>query len=141
MARAHNCTLEELEHTAEIGLRVRADSLEALFACAALALFRLMEAPDDGAPGIDETTIEVHASDLEGLLVDWLSEIVFYFETTGRQVVEVEFEALSPVHLAATLRGTPLTVSPRLHIKGVTWHGLRLVREDGGWLAEVYLDI
>jgi len=88
------CDYEELEHTAEIGLRVRAATPAALFACAATGMFALI----DAQPGEQRMrhVVTIESSDAESLLVDWLSELLYWHERDGEiyykpveQVVEV----------------------------------------------------
>lgn len=139
------CTVEELSHTAEIGLRVRASSIEALYGCAATAMFAMLDAGPDLSGRALTQTLTVSAPDLESLLVDWLNQLLFLHETTGAcwleaQVAEVA-ERDGAISLHATVRGWRTGQSPRMQIKAVTYHQLRVGAEDGGWRAEVFFDI
>ena len=77
------------------------------------------------------------------LLHDWLAELLFTFET--RHVLLCQFEVrVAADGLTATAHGEP--IDPARHqldmeVKAVTWHGLKVERADGGWLAEVIVDI
>ena len=73
---------EVIEHTADIGLRVWAPSLEDVFAEAAIGLIGVMGSAEGDA--ITEH-VALEAADLDALLVDWLSEVLFLFE--ARNVV------------------------------------------------------
>src|SRR2546425_10397967 len=72
---------EVFEHTADIGLRVEADSLELLFVEAARGLYSLMVEDPAAIEPREAVAIELEAEDLEGLFVDWLRELVFRSET------------------------------------------------------------
>jgi SHS2 domain-containing protein len=72
-----------LEHTADKGLAVEAESLPDLFETAARGLFRLMIDPDQYPP-TETVAIELHAPDLEMLLVKWLNELLYHFEVHHR---------------------------------------------------------
>src|SRR5659263_230184 len=70
---------EYLEHTADIKFLAYGRTLEELFENAALAMFNVMI---DTGKVSGETAKEVFlkSSDLESLLVDWLSELLYLFE-------------------------------------------------------------
>ncbi len=135
------CSVEEISHTAEIGLRVRAGSAARLFACAGEALFALVGATVDETSPPEERPVRLHAPDAENLLVDWLNELVYLYETTGLAFTTIDVSTWTPTGLEATVQGRRPTGPPRLHVKAVTYHELA-VRPDGdGWLAQVTFDI
>lgn len=137
------CSFEELAHTAEIGVRLWAPTPAALFACAAHAIFALAGAlpavPD--AEAIDQRTVELTAIDAESLLVDWLNELVYLYETSGLAWNDATLEEWAPTALRAVVCGRRVTGAPRLHVKAVTYHGLTLRAQPEGWTATVYFDI
>lgn len=135
------CIYTEMEHTAEIGLRIQAESPAALYACAARAMFSLLRTqPDTEAPPISRP-LEINAADAESLLVDWLNELLFLYETTGAIYVNCRITHWSPTRLEAEAIGFPPRDAPTLHIKAVTYHQLRIAQSEDRWSAEVYLDI
>jgi SHS2 domain-containing protein len=149
-----DCRSEELGHTAEIGLGVWAPTLPALFVCAAQTLFALILTGEHShraelaalAPvGSRTRQVVVAAADLESLLVEWLNELLYLHEATQAlvQVESVTLPASSPdqARVEAIVVAWPLPYAPRLHVKAVTYHQLRVAPDAGGWLAEVYLDI
>ena len=139
------CHVEELSHTAEIGLGLWAPTLADLYTCAATAMLELIDAQPDLTTAAEERTVAVASPDLESLLVDWLNELIFLQETTGAYWPEVTVNSLAQQEdgaaLLATVRGWRTNQPPRLHIKAVTYHQLRVVAADGGWRAEVFFDI
>ena len=134
-------TVEVLEHTADIGLRVRGATVEELFEAAGEGLATLQGAwfPGEG----QEETVTVRATDRPALLVAWLDELLFIHESRdavfgGFDVHSVgERELDARVRLAA--RGDRELES--VGVKAATYHRLRLEREPDGWVAEVYLDV
>ena len=71
---------ELFEHTADLGLRVRAADLDTLFAEAAACLFSaVVEDPGSVRPATD-VRIELAGTDREFLLFDWLKELLLRFE-------------------------------------------------------------
>lgn len=133
------CTFEELGHTAEVGMRVQAPTPAALFACAARAMFAIAGA--HAGPPQTRRDLTVESFDAESLLVDWLSELLYWHEHTGEIYDQVEVTSWTPTRLRATITGSAVTAPPRLSIKAVTYYGLRVAEEAGQWVAEVYFDI
>jgi len=137
---------ETFEHTADVGLRVRADDLDALFADAARGLFTLIAGRIEDVSIVQETQFRLEADDLEALLHDWLAELLY--ASSARRLLLRDFETRvrgpNPWELTAVARGEP--IDPARHaleveIKAITWHGLKVVRESNGWLAEVVVDV
>jgi SHS2 domain-containing protein len=135
---------EFFEHTADLGLRVRAADLNTLFAEAAEALFAvIVEDPATIRP-LQPVSVRVPGDDREYLLFDWLKELLYRFDAEhllfGRFEVQV-----GSAGLTATAWGEPL--DPARHalsheVKAITYHGLRVEQTaDGNWLAEVIVDI
>lgn len=139
---SEGCRVEELDHTAEIGLRVWASSEARLFGCVGEAMFGLLLGVEsDPAAPAAERVLEIEAGDPDSLLVDWLNELLYLHETTGNVYLSCNVLEWQPGRLAARVAGRrPLTM-PELHIKAATYHQLRIAPEKGGWLAEVYFDI
>jgi SHS2 domain-containing protein len=134
-----SCSYEELSHTAEVGMRVRAATRESLFACAARGLFTI--AGVEASSEVVQRAITIESIDTESLLVDWLSELIYLHETTGEVYDEIAIESWTPTQLSATLSGARATEPAARSIKAVTYYGLRLEQTEDGWLAEVYFDI
>jgi SHS2 domain-containing protein len=134
---------ETFEHTADVGLRIRAADLDELFADAARAMFALMVLNPDDVLASRPVAIALEEEPPDALLRRWLAELLYTFHV--RRLVFSRFDvAVRPGGLTATAWGEPL--DPARHrldveIKAVTWHGLKLEREADGWLAEVIVDI
>ena len=134
---------ETFEHTADVGLRIRAATLDELFADAARGMFSVMVENFDEVRPSQPLAISLVEDQPDALLRLWLAELLYAFHV--RRMVFSRFEvAVRPGGLAATAWGEP--IDPARHqldveIKAVTWHGLKLEHESGGWLAEVIVDI
>ena len=134
---------EIFEHTADLGLRVRAPHLSALFADAGRGLFAMVV--DDIAALQPRLTREfkIAGGDLTYLLFDWLSELLYVCDTERLAFSQFDVK-LADGGLAAVAGGEPLDPS-RHHltheIKAITYHELKVEKVDAGWLAEVIVDI
>jgi SHS2 domain-containing protein len=134
---------EQFDHTADLGLRVRAADLNTLFAEAGAALTAaLVENPEAVAPA-RELLVELPRDDLDYLLFDWLKALLYHFETErlicSRFEVRVGEEGLSGVARGETF--DPSRHEPAHEVKAITYHGFKVERTDAGWLAEVIVDI
>jgi len=134
---------EIFEHTADLGIRVCAGSADELFADAARGLFAVMVGNVAAVRMVEDVTFQLDGDNVEELLHDWLSELLYTFYT--RRLVLAEFRVkLSPTGLSATARGEPL--DPRRHeiggeVKAITWHGLKVEQHADQWQAEVIVDV
>jgi protein archease len=134
---------ETFEHTADLGLRVRAGDLNALFADAASGLFSMIVTDCNAVRPAASVAIAVKGEPSELLLFDWLNELLYIYEV--RRLLLRDFDVhVNPQGLEATARGEP--IDPARHaldheVKAITYHGLKLEPQDGGWLAEVIVDI
>jgi SHS2 domain-containing protein len=134
---------EIFEHTADVGIRVRAAGIEELFAEAARALFELLIVNLDAVRKEQEYGFNIPGRKIDELLHDWLAELLFAFN--ARRLALAEFQVqINTEGLSATVGGEPL--DPKRHeidqeVKAVTWHGLKVEQRDGQWTAEVIVDI
>jgi SHS2 domain-containing protein len=135
---------EFFEHTADLGLRIRASDLDTLFAEAARALFAaIVEDPATVRP-LQSISLRVTGDDREYLLCDWLKELLYRFDTEHLLLGRFEVH-VGAAGLTATAWGEPLDLDRHAlshEVKAITYHGLRVEQTaDGGWLAEVIVDI
>ena len=137
-ARGH----ELIEHTADVGLVVWAPSLGELFAEAAVAVVAVMGSPTSRT--VTATDVALEAPDLEALLVDWLSEVLFRFE--ARELVPVGVRvhiSEQPWRVDAVIDGVSAKGFQQEGpaVKAVTYHGLEVKQMPAGHEARVYLDV
>jgi SHS2 domain-containing protein len=134
---------ETFDHTADLGLRIRAPDLRTLFAEAGMALFAAIVEDLHTVEPRQRVDIQWTETDRDLLLFDWLKELLYRFDTEhllfGRFEVQVNEAGLS-----GSAWGEP--VDPARHhllheLKAITYHGLRVEQTAEGWLAEVIVDI
>jgi SHS2 domain-containing protein len=90
--------------------------------------------------------VTLEGPELDLLLVDWMSELLYRFETGNFLVARaaVELVTADVYRLGARIEGEPL--DPARHpmkvlLKAVTYHGLEIKEEAGHWIATVIFDI
>ncbi len=134
---------EFFEHTADLGLRVRAPDLETLFVEAAQALFAAVVEDLGTVQPRQELNVELEGDDRAYLLFDWLKELLFHFDAEHLLLGRFEVR-LRDNHLSGRAWGEPLdrTRHQLSHeVKAITYHGLRVEPTADGWLAEIIVDI
>jgi SHS2 domain-containing protein len=134
---------EHFEHTADLGLRVRAADLNTLFAEAGAALFAAIVEDLGTVAPVCSVQVQLTADDREYLLFDWLQALLYHFDV--EHLLLSRFEVKVTGHtLEATAWGEPL--DRKRHelaheVKAITYHGLTVEKTTDGWLAEVIVDI
>jgi SHS2 domain-containing protein len=138
---------EVFEHTADLGIRVRASSLNELFVDAGRGVMAQL-ANLSTIEAVSERTITLTGESLDYLLFDWLSELLYAFEESHLLLAEFQVQVTATdegYSLTATCRGE--TADESRHeldheVKAITYHGLFVRQaEDGSWEAEVIVDI
>jgi SHS2 domain-containing protein len=132
----------EIAHTADCALRIRGKDFAGLLQNAALGLYSLIGASKKEKAGgnLIEKQISLDAQDAESLLVEWLSELAYWVETTLFIGTEIDFIDVSGKHLTASVRGWEAQRIERL-IKAVTYHNLQIRQTKTGLEATVVFDV
>jgi SHS2 domain-containing protein len=134
---------EWIDHTADVGFRVTGETLDELFQRAGAAFTDLMVDLSDVNP-VEERSLRLEGDSLDELLVAWLSELLYLFETEGLLFSDFRVTVGPGVSLTATMRGerpAPERHRWKLAVKAVTYHQAEVAPINGGWRAQVILDI
>lgn len=133
---------ELLEHTADVGLRVTGATLEEVFEQATLGMAEIAGVWSPG-PGGDDVRIDVAADDLGGLLVDWLSEVLYLYDarTAGITGVRVERVAAGRATGIVSIGALGRGAGDGTQVKAVTYHQLGVDERPDGCVATVFFDI
>jgi SHS2 domain-containing protein len=136
---------EVFEHTADVGVHVRAPRLEELFAEAARAVTSLIVENPDSIVERERWTIRLEAEDVEGLFVDWLRELIYRFETEHLLLRRCSVRLHDGNRrLEAECRGEHADWTrhlPAYELKAATYHQLRVAETPAGWEADVIFDV
>jgi SHS2 domain-containing protein len=132
---------EVLEHTADIGLRLTGGTLDEVFAAAAEGLATLEGSwfPGEGV----EREVEVRGGDVAALLVAWLDELLYLRDAEDVVFGGFAVDEVDGGRLRARIRVAPREgrILDAAGVKAATYHRLRVDRANGGWVADVYLDV
>ena len=134
---------ETFDHTADLGLRIRAADLNTLFAEAGQALLATLVEDIAAVAPARKLDVNIAGTDREYLLFDWLKELLYRFD--AEHMLFSRFEVrIDDNGLHGSAWGEPLDRARHElahEVKAITYHGLRVERTADGWLAEVIVDI
>jgi SHS2 domain-containing protein len=142
-------TFTVFDHTADVGLDVRGESLQDLLATSARGTFTQMleDWPEEVETEelIESSPPQGMEGDLGELLVDWLQELLYRFETRRLVPLRYDFEQVGDHGVRANVSFGQFVAGrhrTRVEIKAVTYHQLQVRQEsDGTWSARFILDI
>jgi len=135
---------EFLEHSTDIKFIAYGKDLESCFENAAKAMFSSildLNSINDS----EKRTIKVKAENLDELLHDWLTELLFIFETENLAFkrFDVSIRKNRGYKISADVGGEILDNKYRINteIKAVTYHDMVIEKTRDGWSAQVLCDI
>ena len=143
-------SIEDLDHTADVGIRIRGAS-PGEFLCEALRGVNLIlvgETTWEEIREVDIVEISLSAQDPETLLVDFLNEVIFLFDSRRLLFRKLQLEAVELSGPRCVLRGVlsgepfdPQRHELQTEIKAATFHDLVVRNERGGLSADVVFDL
>jgi SHS2 domain-containing protein len=138
---------EYLEHTADIKFQAYGKTLEEVFENAALAMFNVI-INTEKVSGETAREISLKSPDLESLLIDWLSELLYIFEVDEIIFRKFRVEEIKEEEGEYSITGQALGEKyyPESHpfeteIKAVTYNQLEIGKTADGWKAQIVVDI
>ena len=138
--------IDDKDTMADVGAEITADSLEELLIAGAESLYAIML---EDVAFFDESDLEIslESPDREQLLVDWLSELLYLFDTEGIIVNTYSLNLRRGsfgYRLKAALTGRKykpgIDISAH-EIKAVTYYKLRVTETRGQFSCHVVFDL
>ncbi len=157
-------SFEIIDISGDVGIRAFGASLEEVFKNSAIGMYSLITDVKD-VETKKNITVSVESHSLDGLMVSWLNELIFHFDTynfIGKEIMIAEITpslTLPPrggglggggsgrterFRLKASVAGEEFDAErheSKLLIKAATYHRLKVEEENGRWKAEVIFDI
>jgi SHS2 domain-containing protein len=131
----------ELAHPADLALQVYGRDLSTLFLNAACGLRHLLCCtPADPLLDTSEMQVTLQAPDLETLMVDWLSELLYLTEPHGCCWTAAQVQVSPPGSLTATVVSA-CQARPKRSIKAVTYSGLAIAKVPDGYETVIVFDV
>lgn len=129
---------QEIEHTADWELLVWAPHIEGLFEQTARGMYSLMGIVlDDDSRILREFNLQ--AGDGESMLVNFLSELLYYIEMEGIGFDEFQL-TVKNFCISAKIAGARI-LSMQKEIKAVTYHGLNIHHTERGLEVRIVFDV
>jgi len=133
-----------LEHTADVGFEAFGATRSEVFRNAGRALTDLIVDLDSVRP-LEVCPVQAWAAEPEGLLVNWLSEILYLQDAEGWLFRDFEIGDVTDRSVVASGSGERYERGRhqiKMLVKAITYHQLALERtSEGAWHARVYVDI
>ena len=136
--------IEYLEHTADVLILAHGDDLAEAIAAAADGMFEIIAGHSSNDATGSPVRIEVDASDIESLVVRFLSELVVRHEIDRVVMSDFTVAILPGFHLRATAKAFPFDESrdsEGSQVKGVPYRLLEISDLDGAASVRVLFDI
>ena len=127
----------------DVGIRAYGKTIAETFANAGIGMYSLIT--DISAAG-EGTSIafDVSGDSPEGLLVSYLNELIFRFDTYGFIGRKIDIGDISGFSMTVGVHGEEFDLGrheQRLLIKAATYHNIKVEKTDEGWMVEVVFDI
>ena len=134
---------EVLEHTADIGIRVKAPDLAGLFKNAGLAIFQIScEKKETTDKKVHKIAVAQKADNLEELFINWLNELLSLSAVEALIFEEIQITKVSESLIEAVAIGSSAkNYKMNTEIKAATYHQLKVEKGPSGWVAEVIFDV
>lgn len=131
-----------LEHPADVGIEAYGETLQELFENSASGLISIIAGSSEIHSG-QRLHVSIESTDVEHLLVRWLSEILYVSDAERFLFARADFERISETSLKGFLFGeryNPAKHELQMTVKAVTYHQLKVQRQ-GTWSATVFFDV
>ncbi len=130
-------------HGGDAAIEVRGRTLAELFKGGAEGFTRVLTDPRKVRRRVVKE-IRIEGERPEDLLVGWLSELLFQFETQGLLFRRFEILRLEQGRMEGLAEGERFDEARhgiRTLVKAPTYHGLQIEQRDGLWHARIVLDL
>lgn len=131
----------------DIGVSLRADSLTELFIAGAEGMFAIVMGERPAEPVTESRSIELRADSPEQLMIDWLSELIYGFDTEGLIPVHFTIDVSRSGNesvLSGTIgyrRYTREKDKAEHEIKAVTYYKLKIKKDGDLYRCDVVFDL
>ncbi|MFC1826281.1 archease [Thermodesulfobacteriota bacterium] len=132
-----------IDHTADFGIHVFGSDSKELFANAAYAMFDMLT--EIGLlKGTDSIDLLVNGDDWSDLMVNWLRELLYFWNGKELLVQKVRIMSLSDTELSANIDFDPFDPDRheiKIEVKAVTYHQIQVTGGPEGWEARIIFDV
>jgi SHS2 domain-containing protein len=137
---------ETIDISGDAGIRAYGSTAEEMFINAAIGMYSLITDVNK-IEERQEVEIAIKGDSAEGLLVKYLNELIFHFDTynfIGRRIEISSFSIQPPFFIKAEIFGEEFDIGRherRLLIKAATYHNIKIEQVNDRWEVAVIFDI
>ena len=134
---------EIIEHTADIGIRVKSATLEGLFKRAGLAIVEISTQKQNSQyPRKHKIAIKQSADNLEELFINWLNELLSLSAVEALIFEDIEINHVNEHLVDAVVIGSDIrNYKINTEIKAATYHQLKVEKSGCIWQAKLIFDV
>jgi len=134
---------EILEHTSDVGICARGATREEALVAASRGLVSILVDPAPFRP-VEERYFKAPGPDETAQIVNWLNEILFFFDTDGLVFAEFEIDSWTSSEITGRARGERFDIDRhefRTAVKAATYHQFESHPTSDGWEIRVFVDV
>jgi SHS2 domain-containing protein len=134
---------ELLEHTSDIGVLARGATREEALRAASHGLVSILANPAGFRP-LEERYFKAPGRDDAAQIVNWLNEILFFFDTESMVFVEFTIDSWTSDEITGRAKGERFDIDRhefRAAAKAATYHQFESHAIPNGWEIRVFVDV
>jgi len=134
---------ELLEHTSDIGVLARRSTREEALIAASHGLVSILVNPAE-VRAVEERYFKAPGSDEAAQIVNWLNEILFFFDTDGLIFTDFIVDSWTSEEITGHAKGERLDIERhefRTAVKAATYHQFESHATPDGWELRVFVDV
>ncbi len=133
---------EELPHTADIRIKVYAETPEALFYEGVIALFSIIFGKTPSCNGPKKDSFNITSEDIDILFHDFLDEILYITLVLKRKICNFQVKLNeNSVHFEYSYENLDFEKEVKKEIKAITYHNLHIDKKGSMYQTEVVMDV
>jgi SHS2 domain-containing protein len=134
---------KQLDHAADVGIMVWGDGMKSLFINSARAMYDMITDIRAIKPVVS-FHVQATGMDMEELLKNWLSELLYYFHTKDILLVDFDIKDISGNNIVSSVSGEGIDRKRHIlkrEIKAVTYHNLKIAKKGNRFQTDIIFDI
>ena len=134
---------ELLEHTSDIGILARGSNREEALIAASHGLVSILVNPTE-VRASEERYFKAPGPDEDAQIVNWLNEILFFFDTEDMVFVQFAIDSWTSSEITGRAKGERFDIDRhelRTAVKAVTYHQFHSHAVEKGWEIRVFVDV
>jgi SHS2 domain-containing protein len=132
-----------LEHTSDVGILARGPTREEALIAASQGLVSILVDPAPFRP-LEERYFKAPGRDASAQIINWLNEILFFFDTDGIVFIDFEIDSWTATEIVGRARGERFDIDRhefRTAVKAATYHQFESHQTSDGWEIRVFVDV